>query len=144
MPRYWTLAEARAALPEVVALLTQLQTLLQEQQAAQGAAGMREAPAGTDGPLRSVNGHGSAIGPTRYECEAQRVLERLDALGVQVKDLAAGLVDFPHLRGGRIGADAEAQAEDEVLLCYRLGEPDIGFWHDLQSGFAGRRSIDEL
>jgi hypothetical protein len=134
MPRYWTVAEARAALPEVVALLTQLQTLLREQQAAQQAAGPRESLAGAAAPARSVNGHGSATGPTRYERESQRVLERLDRMGVQVKDLAAGLVDFPHLRGGT----------DEILLCYRLGEPDIGFWHDLHSGFAGRRSIDEL
>jgi hypothetical protein len=129
MARYWTLAEAREALPEAVALLTQLQTLLREHAESRA----QQAPSGAGGAVRSVNGHGSASGPTRFEEEARRVLQRMDELGVQVKDVETGLLDFPHLRDG-----------EEVLLCYRLGEPDILFWHDLQSGFAGRRPISEL
>ncbi len=57
-------------------------------------------------------------------------VEELTALGVQVKDLDTGLVDFPALRGG-----------EEVLLCWQLGEDEIGWWHTLDGGFAGRRPL---
>jgi hypothetical protein len=58
-------------------------------------------------------------------------VERLEELGVVIKDLDAGLVDFPALRDG-----------DDVLLCWRVGEPSVEFWHDLEEGFAGRKPID--
>ena len=57
-------------------------------------------------------------------------VEELTDLGVQVKDLDTGLIDFPALRQG-----------EEVLLCWQLGEDEIGFWHTLEGGFAGRRSL---
>jgi len=56
----------------------------------------------------------------------------IDATGVQVKDLDVGLLDFPCKVEGEI-----------VLLCWKLGETKIGFWHDTTSGFAGRKPIDE-
>ncbi len=56
----------------------------------------------------------------------------IDATGVQVKDLDVGLLDFPCKVEGEI-----------VLLCWKLGETKIGFWHDTTSGFAGRQPIDE-
>ena len=59
-------------------------------------------------------------------------LEKIRELGGDVKDLDMGLVDFPGRRG-----------EEEILLCWRLGEKTIGFWHGLESGFAGRRPIDD-
>jgi hypothetical protein len=59
-------------------------------------------------------------------------LEQIRALGGEVKDLDAGLVDFPGRRGG-----------EEILLCWRLGEKRIEYWHTLDGGFAGRRPIDE-
>jgi hypothetical protein len=58
-------------------------------------------------------------------------LERLEELGVQVKDPDSGLVDFPARRQG-----------EDVLLCWRVGEDEVGFWHDLVEGFAGRTPID--
>jgi len=65
--------------------------------------------------------------------------ERLDELigeiqshGCQVKDLRLGLLDFPTRYKDR-----------EVLLCWRLGEPAIDYWHEVDAGFAGRRRIDE-
>jgi len=57
-------------------------------------------------------------------------VEELTALGVQVKDLDSGLVDFPSLRDG-----------EEVLLCWQLGEDEIGWWHTLGGGFAGRQPL---
>jgi hypothetical protein len=59
-------------------------------------------------------------------------IAEIDATGVQVKDLDVGLLDFPCKVEGEI-----------VLLCWKLGETAIGFWHDTTSGFAGRKPIDE-
>ena len=139
MPKYWTLAEARAALPEAVALIEQLRDVIRRGRS--GAAG-RELRHGLGGPggVRSGNGHGpssngygSSEPAGQLELRVQRLLERIQAMGIQVKDDEAGLIDFPCMRHG-----------EEVLLCYRLGEPDILFWHDLETGFAGRRPVEEL
>lgn len=65
----------------------------------------------------------------------QRVREsiaEIDAIGVQVKDLETGLLDFPF------------RLEDKVvLLCWRMGEPAIEHWHTLESGFQGRQPVDD-
>jgi hypothetical protein len=58
-------------------------------------------------------------------------VERLEELGVVLKDLDLGLLDFPALRDG-----------EEVLLCWRAGEPSVEYWHGLDEGFAGRKPID--
>jgi hypothetical protein len=56
----------------------------------------------------------------------------INAIGVQVKDLDMGLLDFP------------CKVDDEiVLLCWKYGEEKIEFWHGLEEGFAGRKPIDE-
>jgi hypothetical protein len=56
----------------------------------------------------------------------------IDAIGVQVKDLETGLLDFP------------CRVDDEVvLLCWRMGEPAIEHWHTLEGGFKGRQPVDE-
>jgi hypothetical protein len=54
----------------------------------------------------------------------------LDALGIQLKDRRIGLIDFPSEMDGR-----------RVLLCWRLGEPSVQYWHDEQGGYAGRRPL---
>jgi len=58
-------------------------------------------------------------------------IERICALGGEVKDLEVGLVDFPSTRDG-----------EEILLCWKLGEKSIGYWHAVDGGFASRRPID--
>jgi hypothetical protein len=59
-------------------------------------------------------------------------LDRVKALGGEVKDMDTGLVDFPGKRG-----------EEDILLCWRLGEQRLGYWHTPEAGFAGRRPIDD-
>jgi hypothetical protein len=59
-----------------------------------------------------------------------RCVEGIHELGGQVKDAEQGLVDFPALRQG-----------EEILLCWRVGEDEIGHWHGLEEGFAGRREL---
>jgi hypothetical protein len=62
----------------------------------------------------------------------QESIAEIDSIGVQVKDLEAGLLDFP------------CRVDDEVvLLCWRMGEPSIEHWHSLESGFKGRQPVDE-
>ncbi len=58
-------------------------------------------------------------------------VDRLDELGVQVKDLDTGLLDFPALREG-----------EEVELCWQVGEDAVAHWHGIGEGFAGRKPID--
>ena len=60
----------------------------------------------------------------------QALLQEFKKREIQIKDLERGLVDFPALIGGR-----------EVFLCWEQDEEDIEFWHDLESGFAGRERI---
>ena len=62
--------------------------------------------------------------------ELVAVVEELQGLGVQVKDLDRGLVDFPCVHLGR-----------EVLLCWELGEDEVAYWHGVDDGFAGRQPL---
>jgi hypothetical protein len=69
-----------------------------------------------------------------YESQADRMkdsLAEIDSIGVQVKDLETGLLDFPCLIDG-----------ETVLLCWKMGESRIEFWHTLEGGFAGRQPLD--
>ena len=63
--------------------------------------------------------------------ETKATLAEIDEIGVQVKDLEQGLLDFPSVMDG-----------ETVLLCWRLGEKEIGFWHSVEDGFAGRKPLD--
>jgi hypothetical protein len=63
--------------------------------------------------------------------ELNQAVEKVHSYGCQVKDLRMGLVDFPTLYRGQ-----------EVLLCWKLGEEGIRFWHGLEEGFRGRKAID--
>jgi hypothetical protein len=68
----------------------------------------------------------------KAEQGAKDALAEIDSLGVQVKDLDMGLLDFP--------CEVEGQV---ILLCWRLGEKSITHWHGTQEGFAARKPIDE-
>ena len=57
-------------------------------------------------------------------------VRQIDEAGVQVKDLDEGLLDFPARRG-----------HEDVLLCWKVGEPEVAFWHGLEEGFAGRKPL---
>lgn len=58
---------------------------------------------------------------------------RIDGLGITLRDIERGLIDFPALAGGR-----------QVWLCWELGEQDVAFWHELDTGFGSRRPLIEL
>ena len=64
--------------------------------------------------------------------QVRESIAEIDAIGVQVKDLDSGLLDFP------------CRVDDEVvLLCWRMGEPTIEHWHTVEAGFQGRQPVDE-
>jgi len=78
---------------------------------------------------------GSFAGP-RYIKALERISDSVEAIqemGVLVKDLDIGLCDFPYLQDGRI-----------VYLCWKLGESEIRFWHEIEDGYAGRQPIESL
>ena len=63
----------------------------------------------------------------------KKYARELDELGIELKDPLTGLIDYYWKRG-----------DDTVLLCWKHGEGEIGHWHDLESGFAGRRTLDAV
>ncbi|SRR5579884_718537 len=83
------------------------------------------------------NGSGDAVGDAQtpefaqLARELREVAGELALIGVHVKDPDTGLVDFPSRRG-----------DEEVLLCWRVGEPSVEWWHTPEEGFQGRRRID--
>jgi hypothetical protein len=90
-----------------------------------------------------IRGNGGGIPPAvlaeasaEVEREARALARTVDAInkhGAEVKDLDEGLIDFPALHAG-----------ETVLLCWKLGEADIAYWHRVEDGFAGRRPVEEL
>ncbi len=68
----------------------------------------------------------------KAEQHAKDALAEIDSIGVQVKDLSIGLLDFP--------CEVEGQT---ILLCWKMGEKAITHWHGVQEGFAGRKPIDQ-
>ena len=65
--------------------------------------------------------------------QMQAAVVRIDAWDITLRDIESGLIDFPALVNGR-----------QVCLCWRLGEEEVGWWHELSSGFAGRRELADL
>ena len=133
MPRYFTLQEARAALPAVsrdIRDAVQAKGRYQEADNALQALGQRILMRG--GIMVDVAA--AEAWKKQRESGAQTLkttLGRIETLGVIVKDLDVGLVDFPTRYRGQ-----------EVYLCYRMDEADIDFWHGTDEGFAGRKLID--
>ena len=83
------------------------------------------------------NGSGYAVGEARtpefarLSGELETCFNELTDLGVEVKDVETGLLDFPAVREG-----------EDVLLCWRVGEDAVEWWHGPEDGFAGRQRID--
>jgi hypothetical protein len=128
--RYFTVEEARALVPRLRGLLIALQA--EKRELDQLLDELRRLA-----PLAFLNGHGAQLERieqrvaelTRSIREKVRVIHQL---GVEVKDLDMGIVDFPSLRDGR-----------EVYLCWRVDEPTVAYWHDLDAGFRGRQPLED-
>jgi hypothetical protein len=129
--RLFTPGEANALLAEVRPLA---ERLVERKRALDGAEADRAALLGR------IAGNGGDLTPSdvadavaRVDREAAAIgalVEELQGLGAQVKDLDLGLLDFPWEREGEI-----------VLLCWRVGEDEIGYWHGVEEGYAGRKPL---
>jgi len=128
--RTFTPAEANSALSEVRPLAERMVAVRARLQELQGE--QREVV-----QIIAGNGSGYAVSEARSDefaaaaAELETCLEALMEFGVEVKDIDAGLLDFPSVREG-----------EDVLLCWRVGEESVEWWHDLEEGFAGRKPID--
>jgi hypothetical protein len=129
--RTFTLAEANAALERVrplAAAMVDHHRALAVAQRTQARIVTRIA--GNGGGMEPSELAESRAIAERESRELARCLHELQEIGVQVKGMDDGLVDFPSLRGG-----------EEVLLCWRLGEEEIRFWHGTDEGFASRKPL---
>jgi hypothetical protein len=128
MARQFTVAEANELLPAVIPLLEDLRDLaarltkIRDELATVTPAGRRNGQANR---VLQLETEAAAAAP-----RAEALLRQLYVMGVEVKDPSTGLIDFRSLRGGK-----------EIYLCWRLGEGQIAWWHDLESGFQGRRPL---
>ncbi len=129
--RYFTPAEANELLATVRPLVERMVT----HRRALAVATVRHARIAT-----KIAGNGGGVRPHEVDdlqatideeaAEIVRCVAELQELGLLVKDLDEGLVDFPALHDG-----------EEVLLCWHLGEDEVAFWHTLEDGFAGRKPL---
>ena len=131
-PRTFTREEAEALLPEVDRLLREAQVLAENLSGAEGDAETAERKVRANG---KVQAHASGASPEAARRAIARQLslrvERIQRLGIVVRDIESGLIDFPSVRGDRV-----------VHLCWQRGEPlEIRWWHEVEAGFAGRQPI---
>jgi hypothetical protein len=133
MHRLFTLDSARRILPQVRAHLHQAMEAHRQLEAVRQSMHSFSQKAEWSGGafLEPSRIHRWQTGVQEASASLRAALQQLEDMGVQVKDLEIGLVDFPTLYRGR-----------EVLLCWRLGEPDIAWWHGAEEGFRGRKPVD--
>ena len=124
--KIFTIQEANALLPTVRTIVTKIQRA--HRKLTHFSNDVKQAAKAAE------HGGGGIAGGVAYATaltELTLKISELEALGVQLKDLERGLVDFPSLRDGRV-----------VLLCWQLGEGDeLEWWHDVDAGFAGRTPL---
>jgi hypothetical protein len=121
--RHFSVEEAHALLGRIEPMLGELREARDRLTDAELHEALSDAAPGNGGgePGRAV---GSAF------LQVRRLLGELTTLGIVVRDIDRGLIDFPAVRDGR-----------EVYLCWELGEERIGYWHDLETGYGGRRPL---
>ena len=121
--RHYTVEQANAALGWVMERIERLRS-------ARVGLGDEEARAALQdaGPTNGGGQPGRVVSDAFLEM--RNALIELQAMEVVLRDLDRGLVDFPSIRDGR-----------EVFLCWEEGEDEIGFWHDVDSGYGGRRPL---
>jgi len=130
-PRIFTPDEANASLSELRPLVEAM---------VEGKRALDDAQERRDDVAQRIAGNGGGIPPAELGAleaaveEAAKTLAgtigEIQALGVLVKDLDTGLVDFPGERDGQ-----------DILLCWQLGENEVAFWHGLEDGYAGRQPL---
>jgi hypothetical protein len=121
--RHYSLEEATALLPRVEQLLATMRSARDRLGDSEARAALAEASNGGGQPGRVVS---------EGFLELREAMLELREREIVLRDLDRGLVDFPSLRDGH-----------EIYLCWEEGEPEIGWWHEPDTGFAGRRPLDD-
>jgi hypothetical protein len=147
MTRFYDIDDANAAIPEIDAIVSTLaaqraelirirdDVLARDRRANGGEAGAEEESVAPTGPETAVADE-RRLTRLRMQGLVDQMaagVARLEAMGVTLRDIGDGLVDLPALVSGR-----------QVWLCWRRGETEVGHWHPIDSGFAGRRPLIEL
>lgn len=122
--RHYTRAEANSMLPRLESLLGDLRDARDRLTDSE----LHEV-LGDSAPTNGGGDAGRKVGEAFLEVRA--MLGALEQLGLVMRDLERGLIDFPALLDGR-----------EAYLCWQAGEEEVAFWHGLEEGFAGRRPIE--
>lgn len=135
MTRFFDIDAANEALTEVGPLLATLADQRAELIRLRDRTLAAHAAASSGGPSDMDEGEGQRIRLRMQGIVDQMAaaVARIDALGIQLRDIGRGLIDFPALSAGR-----------QVWLCWELGEDDVSFWHDLETGFGSRRPLIDL
>jgi hypothetical protein len=123
-PRLFTVEEANALLPRLKELLDDL---------ALHRDALREKAPHLEPILQAAVTNGGGRAGSEYGVEAYRLYlaaARIRELGVLLKDLDMGLLDFPHEREGRV-----------VFLCWHPPEERVEYWHEIEAGYAGRQPL---
>ncbi len=123
--RHYTLEEASALLPWVAEQLDRLRSARDRL----GDVDARAALAATG--QTNGGGHAGKVVSEGF-LELRELMLELREREIVLRDLDRGLIDFPALRG-----------DEEIYLCWEEGEAEIGFWHEPEAGFAGRRPLDD-
>lgn len=129
--KYFTAAEANATLPYVRAIVQDITQLAHDLRERHERLARIQAPAQS----KPAEAYEEELRPVREELERgqERIKDyeqELRKLGVELKDYFSGLIDFPCWMDGRA-----------VYLCWRLGEPAVAHWHEIEAGFAGRQRL---
>lgn len=129
--RYFTVAEANNSLPLVRAIVQDITQLAQELRERHE----RLTRLKPSDRFRLSDAHEEELRQVqaeqaRGEEKMEEFVRELTQLGVELKEYFIGLIDFPSLMNGR-----------PVYLCWRLGEPEVSYWHELDAGFAGRQKL---
>jgi hypothetical protein len=121
--RHYSLEEASSLLPHVAELLTRMRSARDRLGDAEARAALAAAGQGNGGgrPGKVVSEGFIELRDAMLELREREIV---------LRDLDRGLVDFPALRD-----------DQEIYLCWEEGEPEIGFWHEPEAGFAGRRPL---
>ena len=136
-PKLFEVEEANQLLPQVREILRQLRKRRNELEQLEKKKAVEELawlqPDGTISPKAQVELERLNQLQEKQMEAFEKSLGQLNSMGAQLKDLDAGLVDFFTARGDEL-----------VYLCWKDGEDEIRHWHDLESGFAGRRPLAEF
>lgn len=130
-PKHFTLDEANALLPHLSSLLLQLQESKAKHDSLREKVGEYAQRMSSNGNVLEAELNEARQELIKAAAELNSLVERAQEMGCEIKDIDQGLVDFRTEREGQ-----------EVYFCWKLGEPDIGWWHELETGFAGRRPLD--